>query len=317
MNINRKEEHIRPDTPDTPVTLKRCGNVYEIRYMKSRPNPAIEKLDADNYIDLRTGEVKPITHATSRKANLASVSQSLRNLRDLINANLTAPDSALWVTFTYAENMQDTKRLYEDFRRFWQRFQYYLKKQGYSPAEYIIAAEPQGRGAWHLHGLLLFPEKAPFVPNEEIAKHWKQGFTKTKSLLGISNPGLYLTAYLGDMEINEAISTGAARGKLTEVTGRDGTRKGVVKGARLHLYPTGFHLYRTSRGIKRPVEYQLTEEEAQMMVAKIPLAYEKTISVTDGDGNVRNIINYRQYNKALAEAQETAETAVSGEKQAT
>ena len=307
MNIDRKIENIRPDKPDIPVTLKRCGNVYEIRYMKSTPNPAVERLDADNYINLRTGEVKPISHKISCKADLSSVSQSLRNLRDLINTNLPNPDFALWTTYTYAENMQDTAQLYQDFRRFWQRFCYYLKKCGLPPAEYIIAAEPQGRGAWHLHGLLIFPEKAPFVPNREMEKLWRQGYTKTKRLSGVSNPGLYLTAYLGDMEINEAIITGNIHNRLSEVTGRDGVKKGIVKGARLYLYPSGFHLYRTSRGIKRPVVYQLTEAEAQMMVAGIPLVYEKTISVMDGNGNVRNIINYRQYSKSLAEISELSE----------
>ena len=314
MNINRIED-VRP-APDTQVTLKRCGNVYEIRYMHSTPNPAIEKLDRDTYIDLRTGEIKSITHSTSRKSDLASVAQSLRNLRDLINSNLTDPDSALWVTFTYAENMRDTKQLYEDFRRFWLRFRYYLDKQDRPAAEYIIAAEPQGRGAWHLHGLFIFPEKAPFIPNGEMEQLWRQGFTKTKSLSEISNPGLYLTAYLGDMEITEALTSGITRGRLAETNEQDGKKKAVIKGARLHFYPVGFHLYRASRGVKRPVTYQLTEAEAQMMVKGLPLAYEKTISITDESGSVRNIINYRQYNRAVTQKQENAEAKTScGEKE--
>ena len=100
-----------------------------------------------------------------------------------INANLTEPEKALWVTLTYAENMRDAKQLYEDFRRFWQRFRYYLDKHKHPTAEYITAAEPQARGAWHLHCLFLFfPEKAPFIPNSDMAQIWRHGFTKTKSL---------------------------------------------------------------------------------------------------------------------------------------
>ena len=98
-------------------------------------------------------------------------------IRDSINTNLAEPENALWVTLTYAENMRDAKRLYEDFRRFWQRFRYYLDKHEYPPAEYITAAEPQGRGAWHLHCLFLFPEKAPFIPNADMARIWGYGFT--------------------------------------------------------------------------------------------------------------------------------------------
>lgn len=52
-------QDIRPEAPDTPVTVKRCGNVVEVRYMaSSAPAIVIEKLNADLYTDKRTGEVK-------------------------------------------------------------------------------------------------------------------------------------------------------------------------------------------------------------------------------------------------------------------
>lgn len=197
--------------------------------------------------------------------------------------------------------MTNPIQLYEDYRRFWQRFRYYLDKQGQPSAEYIVAAEPQGRGAWHLHALFLFPGKAPFIPNEDVARLWGHGFTKTKSLQGIDNPGLYLTAYLGDMELTEAVQAGVKRGRLEEKPVAGGTSKAVIKGARLRLYPPGFNLYRTSRGIKRPEVRQMTEGEAQAEIGTAPLTYEKTISVRDSDGEIRNIINYRQYNRARKE----------------
>ena len=267
--------------------------------------PIIEKVNADFYVDKRTGEVKEFQHTENRAEGKASVSQSLRKLRDLINANLESTDTALSVTLTYRENMWDAQQLYEDFRRFWQRFRYYLDRNGYPPAEYIIAAEPQGRGAWHLHGLFLFPDKAPFIPNSEMAKIWGNGFTKTKSLKGINNPGLYLTAYLGDMSVLEAFSVGNTTGRIAEVdsTDEDGKplKKAVVKGARLRLYPPGFNLYRTSRGVKRPEVWQSAEAEAQVLVNGAPPTFEKTIQVTDDAGEVKNVINYRHYNLALKE----------------
>lgn len=257
------------------------------------------------YVDKRTGEVKEFRHTANRSDSKNSVSQSLRKLRDLINANLSEPEKALWVTFTYRENMRDTKRLYEDFRRFWTRFRYYLVKNGHPTAEYITAAEPQARGAWHLHCLFLFPEKAPFIPNAAVAHIWGHGFTKTKSLQEIDNPGLYLTAYLGDMELSEALRTGNIRGQIAEVSTTDEQgrkqKKAIVKGARLRLYPPGFNLYRSSRGVKRPKIWQTTEAEAQTIVNSAPLTYEKTIAVTNEAGEVKNIINYRQYNSASKE----------------
>lgn len=306
MQIQRIE-NLRP-APKAPVAVKLCGNIIEVKHSAhGPPEIIIQKLDADNYVDLRTGEVKLFQHTASRAEDKASVAQSLRNLRDIINTNLTDPETALWVTLTYKENMRDTQRLYEDFHAFIKRFRRYLKREGHPPVEYIAAAEPQGRGAWHLHVLLLFPEKAPFIPNSHMAKLWGHGFTKTKSLKGVDNPGLYLTAYLGDMELTEVAMSGTTRGRLGEVEAEDEqgrkVKKAVIKGARLHLYPSGFNLYRCSRGVKRPQVLHMTEGEAQQIIGAAPLTYEKTIAVTDSEGQTLNILNFRQYNRAKAEDQ--------------
>lgn len=137
----------RPKSSDTVVTVKQAGNTVEVRYSHLPGGVPIRKLDKDHGIDLRTGEVIEYHHSKNRSESTGNVAHSLRDLRDLINTNLTTPETALWVTLTYRENMRDEKRLYEDFRRFWQRFKYYLKKNCYPSAEYITAAEPQGRGA--------------------------------------------------------------------------------------------------------------------------------------------------------------------------
>ena len=63
------------------------------------------------------------------------------------------------------------------------------------------------------------------------------------------------------------------------------------------MYPKGFRIYRTSRGIKRPTVCQMTEGEAQKLVGDTPLTYEKTIKLTDKAGDIKNIINYRTYTK--------------------
>lgn len=282
--------------PNEPVTVKVCGNVIEVRYMAVAPSGGvIQKLNADSFLDKRTGEVRAFDHTENRAESKATVAQSLRNLWDIINTNLTDPDQALWVTLTYRENMKDSARLYEDFRRFWLRFHY-----RYS-AEYIVAAEPQARGAWHLHCLFLFPHKAPFIPNDTIASLWRQGNTKTKSLKGLDNPGLYLTAYLGDMELSEVLMTPGLQGKqiVEKMVVDQGSKKkkAIIKGARLSMYPPGFRLFRCSRGVKRPKIMHMTEAKAQAMIKDSPLVFEKTIEVKNNSGEILNTINYRQYNR--------------------
>ena len=61
-------------------------------------------------------------------------------------------------------------------------------------------------------------------------------------------------------------------------------KKAIVKGARLHLYPSGFNLYRCSRGVKRPEVEEMTEGEAQELIGGAQLTYEKTIAVKNGAG---------------------------------
>lgn len=301
----RQAPNIKPEPADV-VTVKMAGNITEIRFSKAPAGSPIRKLDKDHGIDLRTGELIEYLHTSNRAGNKASVAQSLKRLRDIINANLETPDKALWLTLTYARNMRDKKVLYSDFHAFWKRFQRYQKRKNQASALYIACAEPQGRGAWHLHLVLLFPGKAPFIPNADIAQLWGHGFTKVKSLKAVDNPGMYLTAYLGDMEITEAVQAGAMGTKIKEVnvTGSDGTRqkKAIIKGARLHMYPPGFNIYRTSRGIKRPTISTMTEGEAQKLVGNAPLTYQKTVQVVDGAGEVRNTINYRTYTRTPAES---------------
>lgn len=299
MEIKRTK-NIKPEPTDM-VTVKMAGNVTEIRFSKTSAGSPIQKVDKNHGIDVWTGELVEFQHNTSRAGDKASVAQSLKRLRDIINANLETPDNALWTTLTYAINMQDEKRLYSDFHAFWKRFQRYQKREGQTPAQYIAAAEPQGRGAWHLHVLLLFPDKAPFIPNAEMARLWGHGFTKIKGLTAVDNPGLYLTAYLGDMELLEAAQAGAMSANIKEVDviGENGAhqKKSIIKGSRLHMYPPGLNIYRASRGIKRPTVSTMTESEAQKLVGDTPLTYEKTISVIDGAGEVKNTINYRTYTK--------------------
>lgn len=303
VKIEHLQEHLEP-AKNCDVRVKRMGNITEVRYMKRTPECSIQKLNKDSYVILSTGELQEFEHTETRAENLTSVSQSLANLRDLLNTNITNTSRCLWVTLTYKENMQDNRRLYQDFRKFHMRMLHHLKKHSLPTYEYIVAMEPQGRGAWHAHLVMIFPEKAPFIPNDTLASVWGHGFTKTKPLKDVDNVGLYLTAYLTDMELPDVISSshGKIKGNLKAVSAVDeqGNQqtKAIVKGARLKLYPSGFRIYRTSRGIRKPEVINCTEAEAMEEVGDAPLTFERTIKIMDDSGKGFNIINYRQFNKA-------------------
>jgi hypothetical protein len=109
------------------------------------------------------------------------------------------------------------------------------------------------------------------------------------------------------MELSDAMQKGSVKGDLKAVTVKDEhgskSRKAIVKGSRLSLYPSCFRLFRTSRKIKRPEVIECTEAEAMKEVGDAPLTFKRTIKVMDDNGQGFNVINYRQFNKARKKQQ--------------
>lgn len=288
------------------ITFKEMGNIYEIDYC-SRRNiiPNIRLLDKDHYLNIKTGEVIDCKHIENRSENKFQVGQSLKRLRDLINTNVVDTRYWKWITLTYAKNMTDTKQLYKDFEKFIKRVRYRFNKFN---IEYIIACEPQARGAWHIHLLLGFDKIAPFIPNATIEELWGHGFTKTTQLDNIDNVGAYLTAYLGDMELTEEnvsllMKSGLelTKNDIKEVSEIDGIKlkepKSFIKGGRLYMYPPKFNLYRASRGMKKPTITKMPYYDAKKKVGSLKPTYTSCINITDTNNNFSNQYYYEYYNK--------------------
>lgn len=287
------------------VSLKTMGHIYEICYLQKKNNKITTQLiDKDHYINLENGLVSECNHIDNRAENKFQVGQSLKRLRDYINTNVLEPNNCKWVTLTYAKNMQDTKKLYNDFKRFITRFKRKFKEY---KIEYIVACEPQARGAWHMHLIIIFDRVAPFISNATIEVLWEQGFTKTTKLDNIDNIGAYLTAYLGDMELtNENIQELEKQGlkvsnfALKEVNEIEGIKlkkpKSFIKGGRLFMYPPKFNLYRISRGIKKPKKEYYSYHVAKEKVGLCLPTYSKCICLTDTDNTFTNKIIYEYYN---------------------
>lgn len=273
---------------DSEVVVVETGNQTEIKYSINNTGGYIRKISKDFYYDIRSGEVKEYNHsATSRKDNKSSIKRTMSNLRKLINTNITDYKKVIFVTLTYKENMTDPKQLYNDVRKFHQKLKIYLKKNNL-PFDfgYISATECQARGAFHQHNLYFFNTTAPYIPNDKLQELWGRGYTKTKSLKKVDDIGMYLTAYLTDLDLSEDIE---------KLTGKK-VDKAIIKGARLKLYPKGFRIYRCSK-VKRPNVYKTTEAEAQQKVNNSVLTYEKTLRISNYEGKTINIINYRNYNR--------------------
>lgn len=273
------------------VKVTTSGHIVEVMYMerKSKGNHII-KISANEYLDKLTGEVKEYQKTDNRSQSKNELRKTFKKLRDIVNCNVSEPRNCRWVTLTYAENMTDSVRLYKDCEKFIKKLRY-----RYGKFEYIQVAEPQGRGAWHIHMVMIFDKKAPYIDNKDMADMWGHGFTKTQKMDNNDNLGAYLSAYLGDVEFDSIKND---IGAMTECVGleiKEVDGKKYIKGGRLHMYPTNFNIYRCSRGIKRPIVEELIEHDIKEKVSAATLTYQKTIKLSDDDG-YENTINYRYYN---------------------
>lgn len=273
------------------VKVKKMGHITEIMYMTRCPNTTcfIKKLSDDEYIDLRTGEVMQSKKILDRSENNKSISMSLMRLRDYVNYNVRDNTKARWITLTYKNNMRDSKQLYADFQQFIKKIRRHFGK-----CEYIVVAEPQGRGAWHMHVILLFANKAPYIANKELREvYWlDRGFVKINSLTKkCDNLGAYFSAYLTDVEYKGQRLD--KKQKIKEIIDSKGNTKKYIKGARLKFYPPKFNLYRCSRGIKKPIEYNDTYRQQNFYGE---LTYKNSIRMYDDESNAQFTICYEYYN---------------------
>lgn len=285
--------------PNDLVTVTKMNHVIEVQHMeKMNRKSNIKKLDKDHYVDLSTGEKKEFIHSENRQGNYNSLRQTFKRLRYLINNNFVGNPNELHITLTYKENMTDTKKLYSDFQNFIDRLRYSYKKQ--SSIDYLTVVEPQGRGAWHCHVLIRFNglDKV-YIKNSELRALWGLGFVTIKSLKDVDNIGAYLSAYLTDIDIDEAkdeetVFKVASEGCEVKTKVVDGKEKKFIKGGRLHMYPPGMNMYRKSKGILKPEREKIQYKDIKKIVGAATPHYEKSYHIENDD--FENTITFIQYN---------------------
>lgn len=249
------------------------GDSYVDVMKAEKPTGAtIKKLDKDHYCILRTGEIKEFQKDKTKDKSKDDLRKTFNRLRQLIRTNFVKDGSnQLFITLTYAENMTDEKRLYNDFDKFFKKLKYKFKGH---KLDYIAVMEPQERGAWHVHLMLKSNQSILYIDNKELAKIWGFGYTDTQRLKS-DDVGSYYVAYFTDI--------------LAESKNAKSEKK-RKKGARLSMYPKGFKFYRTSRGIKKPDEitaeygklenlgYKKTYETAFKLIDKANETYPKELN---------------------------------------
>lgn len=292
-------------SPNDFVTVTAMNHIIEVQHMEKMNRKAnIKKLNKDEYVDIGTGEIRRFNHSVTRQDNYNSLRQTFKKLRYLINNNFVGQGNELHVTLTYKDNMTDTVRLYNDFKRFMTRLK--RKYQKDTTIDYLMVVEPQERGAWHCHVLIRFNDlKHIYIPNEfdkqtnepvnaPLYEMWGQGWVTIHSLKDVDNIGAYLSAYLADVELTDHnVSKAVSSDGTVHIKEVDG--KKYIKGGRLHMYPPGMNLYRKSRGIVEPERVNMRFKDVKKIVGAATPHYGKLITIQDGE--FENTIQYLQYNK--------------------
>lgn len=284
--------------------VKTSGNIVDVfsAVHDTRRQLTAKRISATEYLDTVTGKIKQYQNKTDRSLSTESLRNTFQLIRDLVNANTTQPRRCRWLTLTYAINMTDPKQLYADYKRFMTRL-----RRKYGKCEYIAVAEPQQRGAWHMHVILIFPDDAPFMDNNDVASLWAQGFVTVKAMNNCDNIGAYLSAYLGDVALDEAdedeesLTNNGYEVREVETLDDAGNKvkKKYVKGYRLNMYPRGMNIVRTSRGVKRPVVERMDLKEVVKKTSAGTLVYSQRITLFSDETEEKQMLNefgYFQYN---------------------
>ncbi|MGW4235109.1 rolling circle replication-associated protein, partial [Streptomyces sp. NPDC004980] len=122
---------------------------------------------------------------------------------------------------------QDIKKSNYNLKNFIQRLNYTLKIK----LKYTAVIEFQKRGAIHYH-LLVY--NLPYTPVDVLSDIWGHGFVKINKIDHVDNVGAYITKYMIKDNIDERL--------------------------------LGEKSYFSSRGLKKPEEYILTEKEKETLL---------------------------------------------------
>lgn len=122
-----------------------------------------------------------------------SINRARQKLYKIILSNIDEKQKYknLFLTLTFKKNITDIKYANYEYKKFIQRFNFYLKTK----IKYITVIEFQNRGAIHYHTLLF---NIPYIKDLhlKITEIWKHGMTEIKPIKDIKNISAYVSKYI-------------------------------------------------------------------------------------------------------------------------
>lgn len=165
---------------------------------------------------------EPVRTQQRRADNLLRARQKIK--RQIVANSDAWGCKPKFVTFTFAENIEDINTANKEWRKFVDRLNLKLSKNGFAKAKFLTVVEFQQRGAVHYHALFF---NIPFIPNIKklFEQTWRNGFVKLVAISHIKYLGNYVSKYL-QKEIHDTRLRGrkayfTSRGLLKPVIIRD------------------------------------------------------------------------------------------------
>lgn len=112
--------------------------------------------------------------------------------------------------------------------------------------------------------------------------------TETHAVYDGDGLALYFKAYLSDVEYEDSEDKPVTVEKMVA-----GVSKQFIKGERLKYYPVRMKLYSSSRGLKKPIIEEMTNEKAMKRVGDSKMVYRETYAIGKKDDG--NLIDKRYY----------------------
>lgn len=269
------------------TTVKCMGNIVELQALEHMNLDArIKILKNHRYMVISTGEVFDMARSVKKSDNVKSLRKTFRRLRERINSNFSGSGNELFVTLTFDSKLGERPYLgdVELIRKRYKDFVRRMKKKFGNDLVFIKVIEPHADGHAHLHVLIKFLElKRVFISPDEFKCFWRWGFVKIHKILGNTNVGAYLTAYLTDVELDsEALAYIVSRGISGPIDVVKKGEKKFIKGGRLHYYPRDFHLFTCSRNAKFPVVSRERKMDIKKELSAATLSFSKQYDVHIG-----------------------------------
>lgn len=263
----RAEEGLPPLPP--PKTLERSF----VKIIKSGNN--IETYEYQKAVLLgrkdegkRGGRIRGHVSDRSEENRRLTTRRARNTVRRLVNTNFN--DGMKFLTLTFADPDEDTAEIgplsggtssqvsensidirnvvqtNAEFKKFIQRLRRYVESKGADAKfPYLAVIEFQDKtrgGVVHYHMIA----DLPYIPNDELARIWGNGFVRINKIKGCDNVGAYLTKYMMKDAMDERL-----QGKKCYLTSKGLKRPEVLSGEMAHV-----EIQRIEKEEKKKMVYQ-------------------------------------------------------------